>query len=218
MKTAFSCLIILSACVPVLADDFTTTDGKKFEGVTVKRVEADGIMVMTDSGIAKIFFTKLPEDIQKKYGFDPAKAAQFQQQMRNAAAPPIEKNKAGFCDYKIEHIFKTELKATDLTDLEVLKTVPTSFNLKTITCLVIITGIREGDSVFDLTVTDQAGKEVIGVPFVVDRFVDKSETQFILDLMKSKTKQIVLTGKMIPYSSSSDKPSFSCRRFRLVND
>ena len=86
MKTALACLIILSACVSAFADDFTTTDGKKFEGVTVTRIEADGIMVMTDSGIAKIFFAKLPEDVQKKYGYDPAKAAQFQQQMQIDAA------------------------------------------------------------------------------------------------------------------------------------
>lgn len=86
MKTALACLILLSACAAVFADDFTTTDGKKFEGVTVTRIEADGIVVTTDSGIAKLFFTKLPEEVQKKYGFDPAKAAQFQQQMRIDAA------------------------------------------------------------------------------------------------------------------------------------
>lgn len=72
----------LSIAVRCFAEDFTTTDGKKFEGVTVTRIEADGIVVTTDSGIAKLFFTNLPEDVQKKYGFDPVKAAQVQQQMR----------------------------------------------------------------------------------------------------------------------------------------
>lgn len=86
MKTAFACVIIFSACVRVFAEDFTTTDGKKLEGVTVTRIEPDGIVVMTDSGIEKIVFTKLPEDVQKKYGFDPAKAAQFQQQRAGTAA------------------------------------------------------------------------------------------------------------------------------------
>jgi ribosomal protein S1 len=76
----------LSIAVRCFAEDFTTTDGKKFEGVTVTRIEADGIVVTTDSAIAKLFFAKLPEDVQKKYGYDPAKAAQFQQQMQIDAA------------------------------------------------------------------------------------------------------------------------------------
>ena len=70
----------------VFAEDFTTIDGKKLEGVTVTRVEPDGIVVMTDSGIEKVAFARLPVEVQKKYGFDPAKAAQFQQQRAGTAA------------------------------------------------------------------------------------------------------------------------------------
>ncbi|MCX6981283.1 MAG: hypothetical protein NTV08_11100 [Verrucomicrobia bacterium] len=78
MKTAFVCVMMVSACVAIFAEDFTTTDGKKLEGVTVTRVETDGIRVMTDSGIQKIPFSKLPVEVQKKYGFDSAKPAQPQ--------------------------------------------------------------------------------------------------------------------------------------------
>ena len=70
MKKLLVCALAGFACVRLFAEDFTTTDGKKFEGVTVTRIEADGITVMTDSGIAKLFFAKLPEEVQKKYGYD----------------------------------------------------------------------------------------------------------------------------------------------------
>ena len=76
MKTTIAILIAL-ACARLSAEDFTTVEGKKYEGVTISRVEPDGLMVVTDSGIAKIPFLLLPEDVQKKYGYDPKAAAEF---------------------------------------------------------------------------------------------------------------------------------------------
>ena len=60
-----------------LADDFKTIDGKEYKNVTVSRVEPDGIMVKTKSGISKVYFTELPKDVQERFGYDPARAAQF---------------------------------------------------------------------------------------------------------------------------------------------
>ena len=57
MKTTIAILIAL-ACARLAAEDFTTIEGKKYEGVTVSRVEPDGLMVVTDSGIAKIPFAR----------------------------------------------------------------------------------------------------------------------------------------------------------------
>ena len=76
MKTTIAILIAL-ACARLAAEDFTTIEGKKYEGVTISRVEPDGLMVVTDSGIAKIRFVLLPEDVQKKCGYDPKAAAEF---------------------------------------------------------------------------------------------------------------------------------------------
>ena len=83
------------ACVRLSAEDFTTIEGKKYEGVTISRVEPDGLMIMTDSGIEKIAFGRLPADVQKRFGFDPNKAAQFQQQLRNEAATRRVQDEAG---------------------------------------------------------------------------------------------------------------------------
>jgi len=58
-----------------LADDFKTIDGKEYKNATVNRVEPDGLVLKTKSGISKLYFTELPEDVQKRYHYDPANAA-----------------------------------------------------------------------------------------------------------------------------------------------
>jgi hypothetical protein len=60
-----------------LADDFKTVDGKEYKNVTVKRVEPDGIVVSSKSGISKVYFTELPAEIQKKYGYNPQAASAY---------------------------------------------------------------------------------------------------------------------------------------------
>jgi hypothetical protein len=54
-KTALAILAALSASI-ALADDFKTIDGKEYKNVTVKRVEPDGIVVSSKSGILSIMF------------------------------------------------------------------------------------------------------------------------------------------------------------------
>jgi hypothetical protein len=68
----------------VLAADFQTLDGTKYRGVTVKRVEADGIVVETDVGVEKIYFNELPKEVQEHYHAQAAAAAAV------AAAPASE--------------------------------------------------------------------------------------------------------------------------------
>jgi len=76
MKKLLFALLVAAAC-SLRADDLTTVDGKQYIGVTISRAEPDGVVVVTDSGIEKIPFTKLGADIQKKYGYNPAAAAKF---------------------------------------------------------------------------------------------------------------------------------------------
>jgi len=52
-------LILCSASV-ALSDDFKTIDGKEYKNTKVSRVEPDGIVLITDSGISKIDFTSQP--------------------------------------------------------------------------------------------------------------------------------------------------------------
>src|SRR6266536_4212396 len=50
----------LSASI-ALADDFKTVDGKEYKSAQVSRVEPDGIVLKTKSGITKVYFTELPK-------------------------------------------------------------------------------------------------------------------------------------------------------------
>ena len=65
-------LATLSASI-VLADDFKTIKGKEFKDATVSRVEPDGIVLKTKSGISKVYFTELPKEIQERFLPSPAK-------------------------------------------------------------------------------------------------------------------------------------------------
>ena len=56
-----------------LAEDFKTIHGKEYKNAEVSRVEADGIVIRTKTGISKIYFIELPKDIQERYRPRPAK-------------------------------------------------------------------------------------------------------------------------------------------------
>ena len=76
------CSVLLAFAA--LAEDFKTVEGKGYKNVTVSRVEPDGIVITFSGGIVKIPFTELSSEIQKKYGYDPKAAADFQQQTYQA--------------------------------------------------------------------------------------------------------------------------------------
>ena len=50
-----------------LAEDFKTTTGKVYKNATVSRIEGDGIVLKTETGIAKVYFTELPQDVQERF-------------------------------------------------------------------------------------------------------------------------------------------------------
>ena len=62
----------------VFADDFKTVNGKEYKNATVSRVEPDGIVLKTKSGITKIYFSELPKEVQERFPYDPQKAAAAQ--------------------------------------------------------------------------------------------------------------------------------------------
>ena len=49
------------------AEDFKTVSGKTYKDATVSRVEADGIELKTKTGISKVYFTELPQDVQERF-------------------------------------------------------------------------------------------------------------------------------------------------------
>ena len=52
-----------------LAEDFKTVTGKIYKDATISRVEADGIVIKTKTGISKIYFVELPKDVQERFHY-----------------------------------------------------------------------------------------------------------------------------------------------------
>ncbi len=92
--------------------EITTLDGKSYQGVTVQRIDPDGLTigyaaVGGGTSIAKIKFKNLPEDLQRQYKYDPDQAAAYeakqaqgmaawraQQQKQDAAAKQAASQRA----------------------------------------------------------------------------------------------------------------------------
>ena len=62
------------------ADDFKTLSGKEYKDATVSRVEPDGLVLTSKTGISKVYFTELPRDVQERFGYDPQKAGNYSAQ------------------------------------------------------------------------------------------------------------------------------------------
>jgi thiol-disulfide isomerase/thioredoxin len=75
MKT-LTLSILCFGCV-AFADDFTTIGGKEYRNVTVSRVEPDGIVLRTKSGISKVYFVELPKEVQERFHYNTANAAAY---------------------------------------------------------------------------------------------------------------------------------------------
>ena len=73
----FLTLLVLCFASVALADDFKAIDGKEYKNVKVTRVEPDGIVLMSKSGISKVYFTELPKEVQERFHYDAAQAAAY---------------------------------------------------------------------------------------------------------------------------------------------
>src|SRR6266404_5280426 len=61
-------MLAISATVSAsvaLAEDFKSTNGKVYKDATVTRIEADGIELKTKTGISKVYFTELPQEVHR---------------------------------------------------------------------------------------------------------------------------------------------------------
>ncbi len=69
--------LILSFASLGFSEDFTTVNGKQYKDATITRVEPDGIVVKTNSGVTKIYFAELPKEVQERFHYDSEKAASY---------------------------------------------------------------------------------------------------------------------------------------------
>ena len=112
MSTKVLTFSILSFISAVFADDFKTLNGKEYKDATVSRVEPDGFVLKTNSGVIKVYFTELPKDVLERFHYDSEKATSYsseqaanytayqkqQEETRRQQANADAKNKAIFAE------------------------------------------------------------------------------------------------------------------------
>jgi chromosome segregation ATPase len=87
VQTILFTILLLSCAAAALSDDFKTINGKEFKDATITRVEPDGIVVKTTSGMSKVYFAELPKEVQERFHYDPQKASAYSaEQATNYAA------------------------------------------------------------------------------------------------------------------------------------
>ena len=64
--------LILCVTTAAFADDFKLVTGKEYKNVIVIRVEPDGIVLKTKSGISKVYFVELSKDVQERFHYNAA--------------------------------------------------------------------------------------------------------------------------------------------------
>ncbi len=84
-KTIFAIITSLSVSL-ALAEDFKTVKGKEYKDATITRVEPDGIVLKTKSGITKLYFTELPKEVQERFHYGSATLLRRQLERRSLNA------------------------------------------------------------------------------------------------------------------------------------
>ena len=83
-KIVFSTLVAaISLGARTHAENLTTIDGKIYYNISKQRVDADGLYieytpVSGGMGVAKVKFSRLSRQLQNQYGYDEAKAKEFE--------------------------------------------------------------------------------------------------------------------------------------------
>ena len=70
---------LLTFCLTsiALADDFKTVNGKEYKNAMVRRIEPDGVVLITKVGISKVYFVELPKEVQQRFHYDSIGAVGF---------------------------------------------------------------------------------------------------------------------------------------------
>ena len=77
MSTKVLTFLILCFILAAFAKDFKTVNGKEYKDATVTRVDPDGVVVKTKSGITKVYFIELAKEVQERFHYDSEKAASY---------------------------------------------------------------------------------------------------------------------------------------------
>jgi len=77
VNTKVVTVLILSLTSAAFSEEFKTVNGKEYKDATVTRVEPDGIVVKTKSGVTKVYFAELPKEVQERFHYDQQKASAY---------------------------------------------------------------------------------------------------------------------------------------------
>jgi sRNA-binding protein len=69
--------LILSFASAAFCEDFKTANGKEYKDATITRVEPDGIVIKTKSGITKVYFAELSKEVQDRFHYDEQSASTY---------------------------------------------------------------------------------------------------------------------------------------------
>jgi thioredoxin 1 len=72
--------LLLCCVTAAVADDFKTVAGREYKNVTVSRIEPDGIVLRSKSGISKVYFVELPKEVQERFHYNAAIASAYSAQ------------------------------------------------------------------------------------------------------------------------------------------
>src|SRR5438034_8697577 len=90
-RLAVSILFLASV---VFADNFKTISGKEYKNARESRVEPDGIVLITKSGISNLYFTELPKEVQERFHYDAKKASAYSAEQNAAVKVKNQQRKA----------------------------------------------------------------------------------------------------------------------------
>lgn len=77
VNTKLFTVLILSFTSAAFSEDVKTVNGKEYKDASITRVDPDGIVVKTKSGITKVYFAELPKEIQERFHYDQQKAGAY---------------------------------------------------------------------------------------------------------------------------------------------
>ncbi len=90
MKTITLITALAGLCAVARGENLQTIDGATYQNFTRQRVDPDGLVIEYfpeggGLGVAKVKFARLSPDQQRQFGYDPAKAGEYEAQSAKAA-------------------------------------------------------------------------------------------------------------------------------------
>ena len=77
VNTKLFTVLILSFTSAAFSEDVKTVNGKEYKDASITRVDPDGIVVKTKSGITKVYFAELPKEAQERFHYDQQRASAY---------------------------------------------------------------------------------------------------------------------------------------------